>query len=435
MLDIIKTLLLDFLEMPLETGVPRRVHIEPVPGKATVCVGVRRCGKSTYMFQIIQRLLEKGISRENILYLNFFDDRLHDLQHEGLKLILEAYYSLYPEKKNTENIYCFFDEIQVIPEWEGFIDRLIRTEKCEVYITGSSAHLLSKEIATQMRGRALAWEMFPFSFREYLDYKRMSIESSLSTRKQFQVRKAFDEYWQTGGFPEVVGLPQNLRIKIHQEYYQAILFRDLVERHDISHPKALTDLAHRLIDTTGSLYSINSLTGYLQSLSHKAPKSAVSAYVDWFEDAYFLFTVRVFDASLARSKTAPKKIYCIDHAFVTSISSGILVNSGHLLENIVFIALRHQSSVVYYYKTKSSREVDFIVQTQDRKKILVQVCESLAQEKTKKREIKALNEAMDELGLNSSIIVTRNEEEKLKLDEGKTIYIMPIWRFLLEEAL
>lgn len=413
---------------------PRRVQIEPVPGKATVCVGVRRCGKSTYMLQVIQRLEAQGVSRENILYLNFFDDRLHDLQQTGLGIILEAYYSLYPEKKNTEKIYCFFDEIQVIPDWEPFIDRLMRTENCEIYITGSSAHMLSKEIATQMRGRALSWEMFPFSFKEYLDSQGIEAVGPLSTKKRYLVQKAFEEYWDRGGFPEVASLNQNLRIKIHQEYYHAILFRDLVERHDISHPKAVTDLAHRLIDTTASLYSINNLTGYLQSLNHKAPKSAVSSYVEWFEDAYFMFTVRVFDASLTRSKTAPKKIYCIDHSFVRSISSGILINSGHLLENVVFMALRRLSPAIYYYKTQKGREVDFIMQTQARKKILVQVCESLVNEKTKKREVAALSEAMTELGLESSTIVTRNEEDQLNI-EGKKINIMPIWRFLLEWSL
>ena len=154
-----------------------------------------------------------------------------------------------------------------------------------------------------------------------------------------------------------------LRIKTHQEYFNAMLFRDLVERHDISHPKAVTDLAHWLVDNTGSLYSINNLTGYLKSLGHKAPKSAVSDYLEWFEDAYVLFTVRIFDASLARANTNPKKIYCVDHALVTSISSGILVNSGHLLENLVFTALRRVTPDIFYYKTKAGREVDFIVKS------------------------------------------------------------------------
>lgn len=429
MLETIKTLLLDFRETVLETGVARMMQLEVVPGKATVCVGVRRCGKSTYMFQIMQRLFEQGVPRENILYLNFFDDRLHNLQQGGLALVLEAYFSLYPHKKNAEKIYCFFDEIQTILGWEAFVDRLQRTENCEIYLTGSSAHLLSKEIATQMRGRALSWEMFPFSFQEYLSYKDIDMIYPLSTKKRFLVQNAFDDYWKTGGFPEVISISQDLRIKIHQDYLQTILFRDLVERHDISHPKALIDLAYRLLETTASLYSINNLTSYLQSLGHKAPKSAVSNYIKWFEDAYFLFTVRVFDASFSRSQAAPKKIYCIDHALVRSVSSGILVNSGLLLENLVFVSLRRFFPLVYYYKTANGREVDFIVQ-HGGQKILIQVCESITHETTKKREVSALNEAMTELRLNSAVIVTRNDEEQLNIDD-KSITIMPIWRFLL----
>lgn len=217
----------------------------------------------------------------------------------------------------------------------------------------------------------------------------------------------------------------------------------------------MTDLAHRLIDNTASLYSINSLTGYLKSLGHKAPKSAVSDYMGWFEDAYFLFTVRIYDASLARSKTNPKKIYCVDHALVTSVASGVLINSGHLLENLVFAALRRVSSDIYYCKTKGGLEVDFIVQLRDRAsgqgKLLVQVCESMALPQTRKRELAALREAMAELGLTSGTIVTRNEEDDIAVElpahrspardsmggrsrrpgRGK-ITVVPAWRFLLE---
>ena len=219
----------------------------------------------------------------------------------------DAYFSLHPEKKNTETIYCFFDEIQVVAGWEPFVDRLMRTEKCAVYITGSSAAMLSREIATQMRGRALSREIFPFSFREFLDYRGIDAEGPLSTRRRLLVRKAFEEYWERGGFPEVAGLDRALRIRIHQEYWGAMLFRDLVERHDVAHPRAVSDLAHRLVDNTASLYTVNRLTGYLQSLGHRAPKSAVSDYVDWFEDAFFLFTVRIFDASLARANVNPEE--------------------------------------------------------------------------------------------------------------------------------
>jgi len=431
MLETIRSIILDFQELRLETGVPRRLRIETVRGKATVCIGVRRGGKSTYLFQVIQRLLDGGVPRQNILYVNFFDDRLHGLRQDNLGLIADAYYSTYPEKKHGERLYCFFDEIQAAQGWEPFVDRLMRTENCEVYLTGSSARMLSKEIATQMRGRALSWELFPFSFREFLDCKAFESAGALSTKKQLLVRKAFEEYWQTGGFPEVTNLSRHLRIKTHQEYFQTILYRDVVERHDASHPRAVADLAHRLVDNTASLYSVNSLTGYLKSLGHKVPKSAVSDYVQWFEDAYFLFTVRIFDPSAARRDTNPKRVYCIDHAMVSSVASGILVNSGHLLENLVFTALRRLHPEIYYYKTRSGREVDFIVPTRGRPRILIQVCESLAPPQTRKRETAALGEAMAELGLKAGVIVTRNEDARIEVDAG-TIEAIPAWRFLLD---
>ncbi|MCZ7556584.1 MAG: ATP-binding protein [Bacteroidia bacterium] len=430
MIDLLKEIILDFQELDPATGIPRRIAVTPVPGKATVCIGVRRGGKSTLMSQFMMRLRDSGVSRENILYLNFFDDRLHWLRHHQPGVISETYFSLYPEKKHVETVYCFFDEIQVVPGWESFVDRLIRMEKCEVYITGSSAHMLSREIATQMRGRALSWELFPFSFREFLDYKRIASEGQLSTKKRLTVQKAFEEYWETGGFPEVAGINPALRIKIHQEYFNAMLFRDLVERHDISHPKAVADLAHWLVDNAAALYSINKLTGYLKSLGHKVPKSTVSDYLDWFEDAYVLFTVRIFDASLARANTNPKKIYCIDHALVSSVSSGILVNSGHLLENLVFTALRRITPDIFYYKTRTGREVDFIFGRRATSHRLVQVCESLAAQQARKREITALAEAMKELKLSHGTIVTRNEEERIQVDSG-TIDVLPAWRFLL----
>jgi uncharacterized protein len=431
-LETVKTIILDSQEAAFLTGIPRRLPLKPVSGKAAVCIGVRRCGKSTYLNQIIQKLIDDGVPRQNILYLNFFDDRLHNLQQDDLAVILEAYYSLYPEKKNLETVYCFFDEIQAVSGWEPFVDRLMRTEKCEVYLTGSSAHMLSMEIATQMRGRALSWEMFPFSFREFLDARSIAFDGALSTKKQLIVRKAFDEYWETGGFPEVINLDRNLRIKTHQEYLQSILFRDLVERHDVSHPKAVSDLAHWLVDNTASLYSVNKLKGFLNALGHKVPKSSVSDYLEWFEDAYFLFSVRLLDASLARSQTNPKKVYCIDHSLVTSVSSGILVNSGHLLENLVFTALNRLHSKVYYYKTNTGKEVDFVMPVRKGPKVLVQVCESLADSRTRKREIVALSEAMAELKLEAGTLVTRNEGESIDVDGG-VIQVVPAWRFLLDQ--
>lgn len=319
-----------------------------------------------------------------------------------------------------------------MPGWESFVDRLMRTEKCQVYLTGSSAQMLSREIATQMRGRALAWELFPFSFREFLDGRGVDANKPISSKQRSNLEKGFEDYWEAGGFPEVAALERSRRIKIHQECFQAILFRDLVERHDVSHPRAVVDLAHWLVDNTASLYSINRLTGFLKSLGHKAPKDAVSKYLNWFEDAYFLFTVRLYDASQARANTNPKKVYCVDHALVTSVASGILVNSGHLLENLVFIHLRRSTPAIHYYRTRSGREVDFVSVGPDRTRRLVQVCESMASADTRWREISALGEAMTELGLADGTIVTRYEDEVVETDAGK-ITMLPAWRFLLDK--
>ncbi len=432
MLEDLREILLDNQEVSLFTGTARNVPWESVPGKASICAGVRRSGKSTFLHQIIQRLKLVGVPPQNIAYLNFFDDRLHCLREVGLGAVTDTFYSIYPEKKNAETVYFFFDEIQSFSGWELFIERLMRTEKCEIFITGSSAQMLSREIATQMRGRSLSWEMFPFSFSEFLDSKEIDRSSPLTSKKRLFLQKAFEDYWKCGGFPEVTQATDPLRVKIHQEYFQTILYRDVVERHDLSHPKALKDLAYKLLDNAASLYTVNSLYGYLKSLDHKIQKSTVSQYLEYLEDSYFLFSVRLFDASLSKSNANPKKIYCIDHSLVTSIASGILVNSGHLLENLVFIELRRKSADIFYYRTASGKEVDFISLENRKQKRLVQVCESLAAEKTRKREIAALQEAMTELQLKEGFLVTRNETETLETPQGR-IRILPAWQFLWED--
>ncbi|GAB6090661.1 hypothetical protein JCM12856_22540 [Spirochaeta dissipatitropha] len=291
--------------------------------------------------------------------------------------------------------------------------------------------MLSRDIATQMRGRSISWEMFPFSFREFLDAKGVAVPEHLTSQARLRIQNCVEDYWRNGGFPELIGVSDTLRVKIHQEYFQSILYRDLVERHDIAHPKALRDLALHLIDNTASLYSINRVYGFLKSLDHKLQKSAVGQYIEWLEDSYFLFSVRLYDASFARSKVNPKKIYCIDHAMVTSISSGILVNSGHLLENLVFSALRRKTADIFYYRTTTGREVDFIVLIGRTDKRLIQVCETMQEEKTRNREISSLREAMLEQQLPEGCIVTRNQSETIET-EGRIIRVVPIWRFLLE---
>ena len=430
MIDTVKALILDSQEAQFSCGIPRDLEWEFLPGKAHVFIGVRRSGKSTFMVQIMKKQCDEGISRQNMVHLNFFDDRLHSLSRIGLGVVSDAYFSLYPEKKGNETVSFYFDEIQVVPGWEKFIERLLRTEKCRIFLTGSSAHMLSREIATQMRGRALPQEVFPFSFAEFLRFHQIDAAEPLTTKMTFTIRKGFDRYWESGGFPEVAGISSSLRIRIHQDYLQAIMFRDLIDRHDISHPKALSDLIHRLIDNVSSPYTLNGLSGFLKSLGHKVPKSTISDYLAWMEDAYFLFTVKKFDASESRANANPKKLYCIDHALVSSVSSGVLTNSGHLLENLVFIHCRRSYQKITYYRTGSGKEVDFLVQQPNRTRALIQVCESLADPRTAHREKAALEEAMRELKLEKGLIVTRNEEGIIETPSG-LISLVPAWKFSL----
>jgi predicted AAA+ superfamily ATPase len=433
MLDTLKSIILEFQQISLKTGILRHLDVETAPGKASVCIGGRACGKSTYLFQVMQQLVDNGIPRENLLYLNFADDRLHTLAQEGIGLVTEAYFSIYPEKQQTERIYCFFDEIQAVELWEPFVDRTLRTETCDLYLTGTSTRMLSREIATQTHSRAAAWELFPLSFKEFLAHRGIASDDTRSMKNRLMVQKAFDEYWEIGGYPGVIDLERHLHIQRHQDCFHAVLDRDVIGRHDASHPRAVTDLAHRLINNTGSPYSVNGLTGYLKSLGHTAPKSAVSNYLEWLEEAFFLYTVRIFDSSAARSKTNPKKIYCVDHALVLAVASGKLVNATHLLENLVFMALRRVSSEIYYYKTKSGQESTFLTLSVDGTRSLVQVCESLADPRIRKQATTALGEAMAELSLDSGTIVTRRDAETVPVEAGK-IDVLPAWRFLLDQS-
>jgi len=430
MLEQIKEIIADYQNMALECGVPRDTSLTVLKGKASVCMGVRRCGKSTLMLQQMNKLHDEGISRDRMLYINFFDDRLYGMTVEKLNLIIDAYYQLYPHYKQSEIVYYFFDEIQVIRGWESFVTRVMATELCRVFITGSSAQMLSTEIATQMSGRSLSWEVFPFSFTEFLRALQIEHKPPLTSKKRSYIQDGFEKYWTRGGFPEVYDVSDVLRRQIHQEYFNAMIYRDIVERYNVSNPLAIKTTAHWLLNNVGNLYSVNSLVGALKVLGCNISRDTVSNYLNWFEDAYIFFTLKRFDANINRTNMNPKKIYCIDHALVASCCNGILVNSGHLLENLVFIELRRQHHHIYYYRTKNDLEIDFVtLEETSNAKRLYQVTESMQSPKTAAREINALKEAMSELGCSEGVIVTRYEQEEITVEPG-VIHVMPAWKFL-----
>ena len=428
--NVLKEIIADNQSSSSEELVPRHLSISTIDKKAHVVIGVRRAGKTTFLHQIQDSIKKSGIERENFVELNFFDDRLSSLTGESLGLITEAYFDLYPEKKGEEKVYFFFDELQEVLGWEKFVERLLRSEISEVYITGSSANMLSKEISTQMGGRALSWELFPLSFKEFLDFHQINSNSNTS-KTRFILQKAFREYFLKGGFPEVQFQNDNVRRQIHQEYFKAIINRDVVQRHDTPHPRAVKDLAQRLVGMTGSLYTTNRLYQFLRSIDHKLSKSFVSDCLDWFEDSYFLFSVYLYDKSLSRRKTNPRKIYCIDPGLVSSVTVPRKRDEGRLLETLVFIHLRNQGLELAYYKTKSGREVDFVYTDKRGDLKLMQVALHLEHPETKERELRTLFEALEEQKVLKGMLLTLDDEEVVSQGEY-TIEVKPVWKFLHE---
>jgi len=325
--------------------------------------------------------------------------------------------------------------VQAFPYWQLFINRLLRTEKCEVTVAGSLLPLPEEETTNPLTGRIVSWEIFPLSFREFLDGKGIESDGPLSTKQRLTIQKAFDDYWQVGGFPGVNRLDQRQRIEAHQANWSTIL-ASIIDHHNISHPRAVIDLVHWLVDSIGSFYAISHLTDYLKSLGHRVRKSSVVDWLAGFEDAGLLFSVNIFSSSPTRISVNPRKVYCIDHALVTSVSSGILTNRDSLLENLLFTALRRVTPEIFYHRTKTGREVDLVallpsVPGQKRAVMLIQVCASLADPRVKQSEVRSLSEAMVELAVAEGTIVTWCTDETIPVGFG-TIQVVPVWRFLLD---
>jgi hypothetical protein len=436
MIECLKRIIREYQNLEPPDGLlPRRVAIGSLPDKVSVVTGVRGSGKTTLLRQRIRQLVESGVPRENILYLDLPDDRLYWLRHENPDIILKAYFELHPQKRGSETVHCFFDEIQTLPHWPLFIDRLMRSEKCEVTVAGSLLPSPDEQTASPLTGRIVSWEIFPLSFREFLEGKGIECDGPLSTQQWLIVQKAFEGYWQVGGFPGVNGLDQRQSILAHQANWNAIL-ASIIGHHNISHPRAVIDLAHWLVDNTGSFYAISHLTDYLKSLGHRVRKSSLVDWLVGFEDAGLLFSVNIFSSSPTRISVNPRKIYCIDHALAASLSSGILSNRDNLLEHLVFTALRRVTPEIFYHKTKTGREVDLAALLpsapgQERAILLVQVCASLADPRVRQSEVRSLSEAMVELAVAEGIIVTWRTDETIPVGFG-TIQVVPVWRFLLE---
>lgn len=415
--EIFRMLIMTGQKRPIAVGCPREVELLHKKSKICVCLGVRRCGKSTLMAERMAELIAQGVSRENIVHINFADERLLSLHNGGWDALYSAYYGMYPEKMRHETVYFFFDELQMFRGWELFVERLRRDENCEIYITGSSAALLSKEIHTALRGRSLSNELYPFSFGEYLERRGLP-RQGYDAEYLMQRRKAWEDYKQEGGFPEAYGEDEVMRRSLFQEYYDSLLYRDVVERHQISQPLLLRLFAGRLISNVGSLLSINKVQNVLKSMGVNAARETLQQYLLWLEDAYFVFTVSAATPSAIERARSMRKIYAIDHAMIHALSAPFSDNKGPQLENMVYLALRRHTPDIYYYKTTNNNEVDFLINDQG-KKALIQVCADMSDSKTKNREMRALEEAMKETGISQAFVITEFQSEIINTPGGK----------------
>ena len=424
--NIWKRLIIDSQEKDLSHVIPRNLAIPTEVNKIISLIGVRRGGKTYLLYSLIHQL-RKRVHPTSIVFINLEDDRLFPLHLSDMNEFVESYYELFPEHKNTM-VYFFFDEIQNVPEWEKFIRRLQDTEQCRIFITGSSAKFLSKEIATSLRGRTVSFEVFPLSFTEYLRFQDIPVQIH-SSRGVAKIRHALAQYIAQGGFPETVGLNEDLCQKILHEYLGLIMYHDVIERHGAANTFLLKFLIKYCFANISNLLSFNKLYNDFRSQGIQLSKNTLYEYISYLEDAYALFTVPVYATSLREGMRNPKKIYSIDHALKQIVEVPFSADTGRIYENIVFLELRRKGRELFYVKGK--KEVDFLFFEKGKYR-LINVCYDIEHPETKKREINGLSEVMKRLKCMEAVLITGEKEETIKV-ESKKIQVVPLWKWLLRD--
>ncbi len=414
-------------DMPVPTRRDARLRL--LPGKVDAVVGMRRVGKSWLLLQAIHDLREMGVPRSAILHLEFEDERLSGMGTEHLRLIDQVFDTMHPDHVGKER-WFFFDEIQNVPGWEQYVRRLLNDPRVHITVTGSSAKLLSTEIATSLRGRALTTEVLPFSFREALRHRGVedAADGTPAVKARARLRHEFEQFRAIGGFPEAWSVDPNSRRELLQGYLDVVLLRDIVERHRVSNAPLLRALVRRLLRCMSNRVSLNGLTQDLKSMGLTFDKAAVFAQMQYVTDVHLAFQVPLHTDSEKRRQVNPKKLYAIDHGLVQACIPTRSSDTGHQLENIVYLQLRRRGHVLGYHLTKNQREVDFVHERAGEQE-LVQACASLLDPATREREVTALAEAMQETGIEQATIVTLDEEGPIDVDAGR-IRVVPAWRWL-----
>lgn len=424
MQKIFKKLIVDSQERTYKSIIKREYQIPLDTKKIVSLIGIRRSGKTYILYSLIEQL-RKTVNNQNIVFINFEDDRLYPMALKDMDSLIEAYYELFPNKRG-EKVYFFLDEIQDIEGWEKFIRRIYDSLNIQLFITDSSSKLLSKEIASSLRGRTITYEIFPFSFAEYLHYKE--IEVNLHSSKSISyIKNAFSLYLIDGGFAETFNEDKDVQKRILKNYLDLIIYKDIAERYAIKNTSLLRHLIKYLFVNMSTLISFNKLFNEYKSMGFNIGKATIFDYLSYMQEAYTLFTVPIFRNSVKEEQRHPKKLYAIDIGFKQLYDITLSEDYSKRFENLVYLHLRRQTEEIYYYKQK--QEVDFYVKLD--KAYLINVCFELKNPETKNRELSGLKEAMTYFNLSQGFIVTSEEEETIKQDE-LTIFIVPLWKWLIQ---
>ncbi len=414
--NIAKKLILENQQMVKELSFIRR-NVEFEPHSCYVLVGLRRVGKSYMLYQRIHDLLQQGHSIEEILYFNFEDDRLADIQLSDLDLIKQAYEEIFEHKP-----IFMLDEIQLVDGWEKFARRLA-DHKYLVYITGSNAKMLSKEISTTLGGRYIVQNVFPFSFQEFLKSKDIQLEKQWEYLDNAHIKRAFNEYFHFGGLPELVLREEPFKRQWLGNLYNKIYFGDLISRYNIRNTAGLKALVRKLAESIKQPQSYNRLANIVSTVAGKVKQETIVDYLEYIKETCMIFSIENIEAKL-QDKISNKKYYFIDNGILNLF---LLDPETSLLENMVAIYLYETyGEDLYYYN--DNIEVDFCLFEHGK---AIQVSYSIQDDKTFERETKALLAYSKRFDCKELFIITMDEEKEINLD-GNIIQIIPLWKMLLK---
>ncbi|MFZ2358813.1 MAG: ATP-binding protein [Anaerolineae bacterium] len=393
MRDLLQQLIADSLAAPPPSLTRRDAYLPVIPGKAIAVVGMRRSGKTTFLWQCLSDRLQAGAPRAALLYLNFEDERLVGMQATDLQWVVEDYYRLAPDLRDRQRVTFFFDEIQVVQGWESFARRLMDSEQADLFLTGSSARLLSREVATSMRGRALEVLIHPFSFREALRHAGVEPDESCASWSK-ALRTEIDErlraYLNAGGFPEAQGVPLRDRRDLLRSYVDVAILRDVIERHAVSNPLPLRWLQRHLLASPATLFSVQKFYDALRSQGIGVGKDTLHTFLGYLEDSFLVRIISLHSASERQRMVNPRKVYPVDPGLIPVYDRVGRANLGAALETAVLLELERRGCEVAYVRTREGYEVDFLAHSPEGEWLLLQVCADLSDAATRVREMRAL---------------------------------------------